>query len=173
MTDTPDDRITDLPQSESTAEQLLTQLTKLIINTTDVRQLTRQVVENAFRIQLGRSSEDTSSYAARITSDWNIGIEVNDHEDDGRGVRFEFFESGGDRPPMTSICALDADAFGAELQRAGFIRTAQYGIHGERLGADYRRGALQVVASTGGEAGEPTEAISHACIKAVEIQQHG
>lgn len=165
--------IAQLPQSELTAEQLLATLSELIINTTDAGELTKDLIEKTFNIHLEQWEANLAGYGARLTSEWNVAISVGNYESIGPSVALRFVPSEDREIPMTDICAVDANAFGARLEQANFIREARYGIHGERWGSAYRRGTLQVVASTEGEANEPAEKIAHACIESVQIRRHG
>lgn len=171
MSESRDEDRVQLPQSDYTAEELLTKLLELIINSSDISEFTTAAIETTFGIRLAPYSEDAERYVARLTADWNVSLEVFDDEVYGRGVDVTFHAASQSHPPMTDICGVDSDAFAALLERAGFERRAMYGIHGERWGARYFRGQIEVTTFIRGEASEPHEKIAHSCIRSVEIRQ--
>lgn len=160
-----------LLQSEHTADQLLGKLLELIIDLTDVDELTVEVVQHAFQVQL-EPYEDAAYGSARLTNGWNVRVEVSDDEVYGPGFGLHFFGNEGDRSaPMSDICAVDADAFAARLVDAGFERQPYYSIHGGRAGDFLTRGSIRVTTSVRGEASEPNEKIKHSCITSVQVQR--
>lgn len=166
------DYIDQLPQSPHTAEQLLSLLIELITKTTDVEQLTDHVIETTFGIHLGPFEEDQTDYAARLTPEWNIEIVASDDEVAGRIVELRFFDSNEEASAdLTGICGVDSKAFGTALVRAGFEQKAVHGVHGERQGQEYRRGDVEVLTLTRGEANEPHQKISHECITSVWVRR--
>lgn len=164
------DYISQLPQSPHTAEQLLVLLIKLVAKITDVEELTDDVIEATFGIQLDPSEHDQKDYAARLTPEWNVSVVVSDDEVNGRILELGFFDSHKDPvAALTDICGVDSDAFGTALMRAGFEQNAVHGVHGERQGQGYRRGSIEVLALTRGEANEPHDKIRHDCITSVWV----
>lgn len=170
----PTDYISRLPQSRLSAEQLLRQLAELIINTTDVAGLTKDTVDDAFGVELKTYEEDRADYAARLTPEWNVSIELSIDHDQPSGPVFElaFFDSTeGVNAPMTEICGLDAASFATTLTVAGFEQTTTYGVHGGIVGDGFVRGPVQVMTSTRGEAAKPPENTTHRCITSVWVRQ--
>lgn len=164
--------ISKLPQSDLTAEQLLSKLAELITDITDADQLTNALIESAFDIRLEPYDGDYD-YAARLTPEWNVSIVVRNDELAGRIVEFGFFDSNEETTAdMTDICGVDSDVFGRAMLQAGFELRASHGVHGERRGNEYRRGSVQVSTLTQGEANQPHEKIAHECITSVRIQRH-
>lgn len=173
MPDSAKERISQLPQSKLTAEQLLTILLELISDTHDVGQLTTEVIDDAFGIRLQPYEEDSFAYAGRLTKTWNVRVEVSDDEFYGPGVDVRFFDSeGGRRAPMSDICAVDSDTFSETLANAGFERQPYTGIHGGFAGEFLTRGAVRVTTSVRGEASQPEEKVTHSCITAVQVQRY-
>lgn len=161
-----------LPQSEHTADQILGKLLELIINATDVGELTVEVVEDSFHVRL-KPFEDAAYGSARLTDDWNVRLDVSDDEVYGPGIGLHFFGNRGDRSaPMSDICAVDADTFAARLVSAGFERRPYYGIHGGLAGDFLIRGSVRVTTSVRGEASEPNDKVTHSCITSVQVQRH-
>lgn len=166
------DYIAGLPQSRHTAEQLLSLLIDLIVKTTDVDQLTDEMIEATFGIRLDPADEDQRGYAARLTPDWNVDIVASDDEVAGRILELGFFDSNEETSAdLTGICGLDSQAFGTSLMRAGFEHKAVHGVHGEHQGQEYSRGSVEVLTVTRGEANEPHENISHECITSVWVRR--
>lgn len=160
-----------LPQANHTVEELLTKLLELITRTSTIEKLTDQNVEDNFGIRLEPYKEGVRNYAARLTPEWNVSVELRDDEEDGRRFRLVFYETDPDRhPSMTAICSVDAESFGASLESAGFEREALYGVHGRRNGAGYFRDHLELTVITQGEASDSPEKVAHDCVKSVWIR---
>lgn len=173
MSDSAKKQISQLPQSDLTAEQLLTKLLDLLTSANEVEELTKSLVESTFGVHLEPYDEDSSSYAARLTETWNVRVEISDDEFYGHGVDLRFFDTdGGTRAPMSDICALDSDAFSGTLVNAGFGRQPYPDIHGGRIGDLLTRGPVQVITSVYGEASEPDEKRTHQCIAAVQVRRY-
>lgn len=173
MSDSAKKQISRLPQSDLTAEQLLTKLLELITSANEVDQLTEGLIESTLGVHLEPYDEDSSSYAARLTETWNVKVEVSDDEFYGHGVDLRFFDTeGGTRAPMADICAVDSDAFSRTLVNAGFERQPYRGIHGAFIGDFLTRGSVQVITSVHGEASEPDEKRTHQCIAAVQVRRY-
>lgn len=166
------DYIAQLPQSPHTAEELLRLLIGLIIKTTDVEQLSDEVIEAAFGIHLDPFEEGRKDYAARLTPDWNVDIVASGDEVAGRILELGFFDSDEEtKADLTAICGVDSNAFGTSLLRAGFEQKTTRGVHGEHRGRQYTRGAVEVLTLTRGEANQPHEKISHECITSVWVRR--
>lgn len=167
----PTDYILQLPQSRLPAEDLLSRLTELIISATDADQLTRDVINDTFDVQLETYEEHRADYAARLTPEWNVSIELSSDPRSGPVFEFAFFDrSEGLNAPITEICGFDAAAFAMALTAAGFEQVTTYGVHGGIVGDGFVRGPVQVMTSTRGEAAEPPEKITHRCITSVWVR---
>lgn len=168
----PTDYISQLPQSRLTAGDLLGRLTELIISATDVDQLTRDVINDTFGVQLETYEEHRADCAARLTPDWNVSIELSSDPRSGPVFEFAFFDrSESLNAPITEICDFDATAFAVALREAGFEQATTYGVHGGIIGDDFVRGRVRVMTSTRGEAAEPPEKFTHRCITSVWIRR--
>lgn len=165
------DYISQLPQSRHTAEKLLSLLIQLITTTTDVEQLSDDVVESTLDIQLESFAAQKRDYAARLTPEWSVSIVLSDDEISGKLLKLRFLDSNGrTKADLTEICGIDSAGFGAALTEAGFEQRPINGVHGERQGQKYNRGPVQVYTLTRGGANHPHDKISHECITTVGIR---
>jgi len=163
-----------LPQSQLTAEQLLTKLIELIINSQTTDDISKATLETTFGVLLTRSDSGGERFAARLTANWNVAISFTNYASSGPIARLAFSSATNDpETPMTDICGIDAEALASALTDASFERSPVFGIHGERWGATFTRGPVRIDVGTGGEASEPSEKITHACIKWVAIKSNG
>jgi len=166
------DYIAGLPQSPHSAERLLHLLIELIAKTTDVGELTDDVIEASFEIKLDPFQADKKEHAARLTSEWNVALVVTDDESAGRMIELGFFDSNEETvAPLTEICGVDSSNFGTALVDAGYQERPIHGVHGEPSGKEYSRGPVRVVTQTRGEARQPPDKTSHECITSVWIQR--
>ena len=165
------DYIAQLPWSGRTAEEFIDLLIQLITKTTDVEQLDDDVVESTFDIQLESFADHKRDYAARLTSEWSVGIVLSDDGLTGKLLKLRFFDNNGrTKSDLTGICGIDSAGFSAALTEAGFEQRPVNGVHGERQGQKYDRGLVHVYTLTRGEANQSHHKISHECITTVGIQ---
>lgn len=160
-----------LPQSELTAEQLLTRLLELIKNATSVADITLAQVQQALGARLQTYGPSSWGGRARLTPTWSYAINALEDLPDGARLRLSFFDNeGGTSGDMSQICQLDFDTFTGALQNAGFTKTSIYGEHGESTFDSYTRGQLRVEVTSRGEAGGSSERVLHQCVQSIMVR---
>lgn len=159
-----------LPQSEITAEQLLTRLLELIKSSTSIGDFTFAKVQQALGMPLETYERGKWGLRAQLTADWSYSLTAFEKFTLGPRILLDFVDHSEAPTPMTDICQVDANSFIAELSQAGFSNMVRYGEHGRLLGNDLARGDLIIEIATVGEAGEPTEKVLHRCIKSIMVR---
>lgn len=160
-----------LPQSEITAEQLLTRLLELIKSSRSITDFTLAKLQQALGAQLETYGPSSWGGRARLTPNWGYAINALEDLPDGARLRFSFFDNeGGTSGNMSQICQLDFDTFTGALQSAGFAKTSIYGEHGESTFESYTRGQLRVEVTSRGEAGGSSEKVLHQCIQSIMVR---
>lgn len=158
-----------LPQSEATAEQLLTRLLKLIKSSTGIGDFTANL-EPALGVSMQHVGPGKSGYRARLTPNWNCTLIVYQTYALGPRVLLDFFTTSGSRTPMTGICGVDVRKFTSELTLAGFSNSVRYGEHGWRMGNLLQRDGLSIELSACSEADQPQDKFQHRCIRSIVVR---
>ena len=160
-----------LPQSELTAEQLLTWLLELIKNSVSVAEFTFARVGQTLGVPLTTYAPGKWGYRARLTPDWSYAINALEDLPDGARFRFSFFDNeGGNSGAMSQICQLDFDDFTGMLRSAGFAKAATYGEHGELVYDAYTRDRLGIEVSPRGEAEGSSDKVLHQCVQSIMVR---
>jgi hypothetical protein len=156
-----------LPQSNLTAEQLLSRMLDLIISSSDISDFTEERVARSIGLQLMPYQDVEFGARAQLTPAWWYRLEgIRSYKGEPE-LQLSFEESDGDRAaPMTDIAQVDVDRFSRELESAGFTRQTWYGEHGRQLGEYFDRKQLHV---TVGTRGESSENAGHQCVQFVRI----
>lgn len=159
-----------LPQSEITAEQLLTRLLELIKSSTSVTDLTFDRVQQALGVPLETYGPGKWGLRSQLTPEWSYSLTAFEKFTLGPRILLDFVNHAQPRAPMTDICQVDVRTFTAELSRTGFSNLVRYGEHGRLLGHDLARGDLTVEMVTEGETGQSSEKAVHSCIKSIMVR---
>lgn len=158
-----------LPQSEATAEQLLSRLLELIKHSTSIADFTAATVGSALGVRLHTFAPGRAGYRARLTPEWSVTLSTHQKYALGPRVLLDFVCEATGRVPMTGICQVDVKMFTGELSRAGFSNTVHYGEHGWRMGNLLERDGLTVELSACSEADQPQDKFEHRCIRSILV----
>lgn len=151
------------------AEQSLLRLLDLIRDSRTLRDVTAERLQRTFGVPFVEDS-GRLGFGERLTADWWSSFELDPGH--AYGPRFEFAfrpDPPGTHPPLTDICAVDFDRFAAELQKMGFSRETYRAEHNRVIHDLFQRPGLSVTVYTRGEADDPPEKISHACVLMVLV----
>lgn len=151
------------------AEQSLLRLLELIRGSKTVQDITTDRLQRMFGVEFTVAS-GRSGFGERLTRDWWSSIEFDPNHPYGARVEFSFRpDQAGAYPPLTDICKVDFDRFAAELQKMGFSRETYRAEHNRVIHDLFEREGLSVTVYTRGEADNPPEKITHACVQMVLI----
>ena len=151
------------------AEQSLLRLLDLIRESRTIRDITAERLQQTFGVAFA-SDAGRLGFGERLTGDWWSSFEFDPANT--YGPRFEFTfrpDPPGTYPPLGDICKVDFDRFAAELQTMGFKRETYRGEHNRVIHDLFQREGLTVTVHTRGEADDPPEKITHACVLMVLI----
>ncbi len=151
------------------AEQSLLRLLDLIRDSKTIQDITAERLQQTFGVAFAADS-GRLGFGERLTGDWWSSFEL----DPGNtyGPRFEFTfrpDPPGTYPPLSHICKIDFDRFAAELTKMGFSRETYRAEHNRVIHDLFQRPGLSVTVYTRGEADNPPEKISHACVLMVLV----
>lgn len=152
-----------------TAEALLQRLLALIADSNDIQDFNAKRIRQAFEVEFF-VDEGRLGFGERLSRDWWSSLERD--PDGAYGPSFELAfrpDRTGSHPPATDICALDYDRFAAELAAMGFEHETCYGEHGRIVHETFERNGVTLTVYTRGEADEPPEKITHACVMRVIV----
>jgi len=151
------------------AEQSLLRLLEMIRGSKTVQDITADRLQQTFGVEFTVAS-GRSGFGERLTRDWWSSIELDPDHPYGARVEFSFRpDQAGTYPPLTDICKVDFDRFAAELQKMGFSRETYRAEHNRVIHDLFQRDGLSVTVYTRGEADNPPEKITHACVQMVLI----
>lgn len=151
------------------AEQSLLRLLDLIRDSRTIRDITAERLQQTFGVAFAADS-GRLGFGERLTGDWWSSFEFDPAN--AYGPRFEFAfrpDPPGTYPPLSDICRIDFDRFAAELTKLGFSRDTHRGEHNRVIHDLFQREGLAVTVRTRGEADDPPEKITHACVLMVLI----
>lgn len=151
------------------AEQSLLRLLDLIRGSKTIQDINAERLQQTFGVAFASDSARLG-FGERLTGDWWSSFELDPAS--ASGPRFEFNfrpDPPGTYPPLTDICKIDFDRFAAELQTMGFSRETYRAEHNRVIHDLFQREGLTVTVYTRGEADNPPEKISHACVRMVLV----
>lgn len=149
------------------ADALLRCLLDLLRDTHEIADVTRARVRQAFGVAF-EIDEGRLGFGERLCRDWWSSIELD--PDGAFGPSFELAfrpDCAGTFPSAAGICAMDYDAFAAELKAMGFEHESLLGENGRIVHENFDRDGLSVIVHTRGEADEPAGKRAHACVMRV------
>ena len=151
------------------AEQSLLRLLDLIRDSKTVQDITDDRLQATFGVAFTTNS-GRLGFAEQITQDWWSSFELDPARAQGAQFEFAFRPSQPESyPAATDICSVDFDRFAAELQKQGFSRETYRAEHNRVIHDLFQRPGLTVTVYTRGEADNPPEKITHACVQMVLI----
>lgn len=151
------------------AERSLLRLLDLIRDSRTIRDITAERLQQIFGVAFA-SDAGRLGFGERLTGDWWSSFEFDPASTDGPRFEFSFRpDPPGTYPPLSDICKVDFDRFAAELQTMGFKRETYRGEHNRVIHDLFQREGLTVTVHTRGEADDPPEKITHACVRMVLI----
>lgn len=160
-----------LPQSKFGAEAAMLKLLELIRGSKSIDDFTPEKLSNVMGLQMNFDGPDRFGAAETLTQDWSYGFYVDRTGMDGPVFIFSFKPRGSRKdPPATAICQLDFNSFARELERMDFSQEAIYGEHGRLIEHRFYRPGFYIEVITQGEASDPVEKITHACVTIVVIK---
>lgn len=151
------------------AEQSLLRLLDLIRDSKTIQDITAERLQQTFGVAFAADS-GRLGFGERLTKDWWSSFELDPAST--YGARFEFSfrpDPPGTYPPLSDICAIDFDRFAAELVKQGFTRETYRGEHNRVIHDLFQRAGLTVTVYTRGEADNPPDKITHACVQMVLV----
>ena len=151
------------------AEQSLLRLLDLIRGSRTIQDIDAARLEQTFGVAFAADS-GRLGFGERLTGDWWSSFEFDPANP--YGPRFEFSfrpDPPGTYPPLSDICRIDFDRFAAELEKMGFSRETYRAEHNRVIHDLFQRAGLTVTVHTRGEADNPPEKITHACVQMVLI----
>lgn len=152
-----------------TAEALLQRLLALVSDSKGIEDFNPRRIRRAFEVEFF-VDEGRLGFGERLCRDWWSSLELD--PDGAYGPSFELAfrpDRTGTYPPATEICALDYDSFAAELTAMGFEHETCYGEHGRVIHETFERNGVTLTVYTRGEADEPHDKITHACVMRVIV----
>lgn len=152
------------------AEQSLRRLLDLIRGSRSIGEITADRLREVFGVAFTESS-GRHDFAERLDRDWWSSFEFDPNG--AYGPRFEFAfrpDPPNANPAATAICALDYQAFAAELEAMGFRHETYRAEHNRILHEQFERPGMTVQVHTRGEAEAPPEKTAHACVEMVLIR---
>ena len=162
---------TDQINSKISAEQLLLRLLELIKSSETIQDFTPERMGEAMKVKAQTFGPGHFGYGVALTRDWSYALEVNEKGISGSRLDLEFIDRKSTKDsPATDICKIDFNRFASALETAGFKQQPLYGEHGEIVFHRFDRPGLSITVATRGEADEPIEKISHACVRLVTVQ---
>jgi hypothetical protein len=160
-----------LPQSKFGAEAALLKLLELIRGSKSIEDFTSERVSEVMGLQMNFDGPDRFGAGETLTQDWTYGFYVDRTGMDGPVFIFSFKPRGSRKdPPATAICQLDFDRFAREMEGMGFSQETIYGEHGRLINHRFYRPGFYIEVITEGEASDPVEKITHACVTIVVIK---
>lgn len=153
------------------AERSLLRLLDLIRDSRTIDDMDADRLRTTFGVAFAADA-GRLGFGERLTGDWWSSFEFDPA--DTSGPRFEFGfrpDPPGTYPPLGDLCRIDFDRFAAELAEMGFLRETRRGEHGRVIHDLFQREGLTVTVYTRGEADDPPEKITHACVLRVLIDR--
>lgn len=151
------------------AEQSLLRLLDLIRDIKTIQDIDAERLQKTFGVAFAADS-GRLGFGERLTGDWWSSFEFDPAN--SYGPRFEFTfrpDPPGTYPPLSDVCKVDFDRFAAELTKMGFSRETYRAEHNRVIHDLFQRPGLSVTVYTRGEADNPPEKISHACVLMVLV----
>lgn len=151
------------------AEQTLQRVLDFARDNTRVADLNAERLRKIFGVPFETAGTNIG-YGEKVAPNWWSAIQLLTAPPNGPRLDVSFHpDPPSSNPAMTEICKLDYDRLAAELKAMGFKHQTYRAEHRRVIQENFERPGMTLWVYTQGEADEPREKITHACVRMILI----